>query len=181
MPHRGLTWTDKQDALVLDQRAEGRTFAAIAGEFSDRSESSVRARYRLIKPSAGSASNPGPWSQEHKNKLLHLGNLRYEEGKKWEEIAAEFPGRTLAEVQAMYCDLANGGSHVSIITSDSWNSLRVETRQAGDEQEVAQQNVNQQYAAQQPVSQAMQDSQTSRAAFYDPVKDAAGENISTTP
>lgn len=97
MPPRGIVkkgWTSAEDATILAMRARGSRWAEIARQLTDRTDDSVRTRYkRLAKKEAsgvvGAAQNE-MFSAEEDEVIAYLSAA----GASWPEIAAELPGRT---------------------------------------------------------------------------------------
>ena len=114
MPSKQSRWSDEEDAALKRLReVEKWSFDDIVSRLpgAPRTVSAAQNRYYPIGRPFSSIVNSAPWTQPDRDRLLHAGNLRQQEGRPWEDVRKQFPGRTLQQVQEMYYQLVNGAEH----------------------------------------------------------------------
>lgn len=93
--HRGK-WQPEEDALVIQMKQEGRSFAEIAKHVEGRTAEHIRERWiSTLDPS----NRYDPWTEEEV-KVLFEAQSRL--GNKWSEIAKLLPGRSEIAVKNRY-------------------------------------------------------------------------------
>ena len=92
-------WTTEEDNLLLDLRAQGRSWEDIAEAFSRRTPGAAEGRYYTLKRKLSMQNEERiPWTPEE-DKLLQDLRAR---GQPWKEISKAFPERTQQAVKIRY-------------------------------------------------------------------------------